>query len=114
MDSALGQLQNNLNSLKEVEDKQAAQDKALEKIETRFQHIEGGLEGHGKLLQALSTTQAQQGKLLSSLNTKIDHLTTYTAKIAGEPIPLSAEGQQPLTENSTPNTSQGEPEGMES
>ena len=56
VDSALGQLQNNLNSLKEVEDKQAAQDKALEKIETRFQHIEGGLEGHGKLLQALPTT----------------------------------------------------------
>ena len=94
--NVLGQLKANLSTLQNVEDKQAAQDSALEHIESRFQQIEGGLRGYGAILKSLPTTQAQQGKLLTNLNNKIDNLTHITTKITGEKIP------PPLLMNSLP------------
>ena len=112
MNNILGQLQQNLTNLKHVEDRQADQDTALEKIETRFQQIEGSLQGHGAILKTLPETQAQQGTLLTNLNTKIDSLTHLTSKLTGEPIPIP-EGQQQTAQPSTPpNPSHGDPEGM--
>ena len=110
----MAQLETNLNNLHTVEDKQKSQDEALEKIELRFQQIGGGLQDHGKLLTTLSTTQAQQGKLLTSLNNKNDNLTNMTFSITGQPLPQDKTVTTPLTQPDEPNTSHGDPEGMES
>lgn len=84
----MGQLQANLNTLKTVESKQADTDIALQNIETRFQQIEGGLTGHGALLNTLSETQTQQGELLNTLNSNIDNLTHITSHITGNVPPV--------------------------
>ena len=64
VNSLLQQLQDNLQNLQGVQTKQEAQDKDLLAIENRFTSIEGGLEGHGKIFTALSTTRTQQGAFL--------------------------------------------------
>ena len=109
------QLQSNLDTLKTVQDRQDATDDALQGIENRFQHIEGGLRGHGAILTTLSNTQQQQGKLLNTLNNKIDNLTGLTSRLSSIPSNQIQETQPngPTTINE-PNTSHGDPEGMES
>ena len=86
----LTQLDNNLKNLKDVEDKQQAQEKTFLNIEHRFKQIEGGLEGHGKLLNSLSVTQTQQGTLLRTLNTKMDcstkHISGHLLKTIRAPL----------------------------
>ena len=100
--------------MQSVEAKQKSQDEALEQIELRFQRIEGGLEGHGKLLTTLSNTQSQQGKLLTSLNDKMDNLTKMASSFTGQPISQVQPNSASQDTTNEPNTSQGEPEGMES
>ena len=108
----LAQLENNLQNLKEMDQRQKAHDEALIGIDNRFKQIEGGLDGHGWLLNTLSITQTQQGAMLKSLNTKIDHLTTH---VTGKPPGNTNSTPLPLTQDPpTPNTSQGGQEGRAS
>ena len=71
----LSRLSNNMKALEEVGKKQQQQEQALETYETRFQNIEEGLKGHGKILNSLAATQERQGALMTSLNDKMDTLT---------------------------------------
>ena len=114
VDGIMKNLQSNLDNLQSVEAKQKSQDEALEQIELRFQRIEGGLEGHGKLLTTLSNTQSQQGKLLTSLNDKMDNLTKMASSFTGQPISQEQPNSASQDTTNEPNTSQGGPEGMES
>ena len=41
-------------------------------FQTQLNQMDQGLKGHGKLLTTLTTTQAQQCALLTSLNEKVD------------------------------------------
>ena len=105
------QLESNLNTLKQVESKQQTQEATLEQVEQRFQRIEGGLEGHGRLLHTLSQTQTQQGRLLSRLNNKLDVLTHYATGKPGQPPDPEPEEEPNDHPDNEPNTSHGEPEG---
>lgn len=59
IDQLLIRLNTNLQTLEEVDKKQQDHDKVMEKIEARFQSVEGDLEAHGKALQALADTQEE-------------------------------------------------------
>ena len=81
-----------------------------QQYEQRFLNIETGLKGHGELLTKLSTTQIQQGSVLTNLQSKMDNLISYITK----PDQQQEEQQNTnTTETITPNTSQGGQEGTQ-
>ena len=69
---------------------------------------------HGALLTKLSKTQTYQGKMLTSMNTKMDNLIHG---LIGSPLDVSqsqSQTQPQMQEEEAPNTSHGTTEGMES
>ena len=111
VNNLLSRLEANLKTLDSIGEKQKKQDQALDGFELRFTKVEEGLQGHRKILDTLAATQEKQGKLMSSLNNKMDNLTHL---ISGEKSAdtitqdLTALTQQTLASN----PSQGAPEGM--
>ena len=109
----LSRLNANMSTLESVGAKQRQQDQALADYELRFHNVEEGLQGHGKILTKLAETQEIQGKLMTSLNTKMDDLTQL---ITGEkPVDtITQELSQMPQQTSASNPSQGAPEGSAS
>ena len=113
VNTLLNRLNANLQTLESVSQKQQQQDTALAGFENRFQQVENGLRGHGAILESLARTQECQGKLMTSLNTKMDDLTQI---ITGtRPEDTLTQNLQAVTQQSqqtlASNPSQGAPEG---
>ena len=70
VDDLLSRLQNNLTFLNSVETKHQHYDDTFKKFGERFEKVETGLEGHGKILKALSKTQEKQGRLMNNKDKK--------------------------------------------
>ena len=105
----LATLETNKNNLNDIKGKQKVQDEKFQAIELKLQQLDQGLKGHGAILTALSNTQAQQGQLLKNLNGKVDKLVqTITPQNV---VTQSQSGHTQQIATSTPNTSQGGPEG---
>ena len=100
------QLSDNLKNLQHLEEKQKSHGTTFNNIELRFQQVEGGLQGHGKVLETISSTQTQQGKMLTTLSSKI---TNLTSRLSGTPV---SQDDSNVDEH-PPNPLHGEPGGME-
>ena len=82
-------------------------------FQTQLNQMDQGLKGHGKLLTTLTTTQAQQCALLTSLNEKVDGIVNAIL-LGGVISPTRSESQQMAEPISTSNPSHGVPEGRAS
>ena len=113
VNNLLNRLNDNMQTLESVSQKQQQQDTALTGFENRFQQVENGLRGHGAILESLARTQERQGVLMSSLNTKMDDLTQIITGTRPEDTltqdiqAVTQQSQQTLASN----PSQGAPEG---
>ena len=110
VDDLLAKLRTNQDNLTDIEDKQKAQDDKFQAFELQLQNLDQGLKGHGAILTALSNTQAQQGALLQNLNGKVDQLVKVILPTGM--INQSQTGQLHQATSTSPNPSQGGPEGM--
>ena len=110
VDDLLAKLRTNQDNLTDIEDKQKAQDDKFQAFELQLQNLDQGLKGHGAILTALSNTQAQQGALLQNLNGKVDQLVKVISPTGM--INQSQTGQLHQATSTSPNPSQGGPEGM--
>ena len=89
MNDVLTRLNNNLNTLENFGKKQEKHDEAWNLVELRVKQVENRLTTHGQAIKSLATTQERQGKLMHTLNIKMDRMTTL---LTGAPL------EQPITQ----------------
>ena len=66
--------QSNLGNLENLEASQTAQATKNQALDEAIAKLATGQTNHGKLLHTLTNTQAAQGRLLTTLNTKVNKL----------------------------------------